>query len=241
MEAMIELKDAAIGYKNDPGPVMENLNICFERGDQVALVGPNGAGKSTLLKTIVGLVPPLKGSVTVHGKTHSHKDCVSYIPQKEDIDWNYPITVREVVMMGRYGKLSLMGRPGAEDERIVDDAMRQMEITEIAERRVRDCSGGQQQRVFLARSLAQQPHILLMDEPFNGVDLTTERIILENLRLFAENGVTALVATHDLGIVRNHFKKTLLVNHELIAFGETAEVLNEENLRKAFNGRTVII
>lgn len=241
METMILLEDASIGYRSDPAPVMEHLDIRFCRGDRVALVGPNGAGKSTLLKTIVGLVPPLKGRVTVHGKNGPHKDCVSYIPQKEEIDWNYPITVKDVVMMGRFGKLPLFGKPGEKDRRIVEEAMERMEITDLADRRIKDCSGGQQQRVFLARSLAQQPHILLMDEPFNGVDLTTEEIILQNLKRFSEENVTALVATHDMDIVLKNFEKTLLVNHNVIAFGPTEEVLTEENLRIAFGGKAVIL
>jgi manganese/iron transport system ATP-binding protein/manganese/zinc/iron transport system ATP- binding protein len=237
---IIHLENASMGYKNDSELVLENITISFYPGDQVAVIGPNGAGKSTLFKTIVGLIPPINGEVTVHGgRGSSHKDCVSYIPQKESIDWNYPITVRDVVMMGRYGKIPFLRNPNDKDREIVDSAMERMDVITLADRKIRDCSGGQQQRVFLARSLAQHPHILLMDEPFNAVDVATEQVILDNLRIFRENQVTTLVATHDLSLVSENFERTLILNKRIIAYGLTREVMIRENLQEAFGKKAV--
>ncbi len=235
---IIQLNRTSLGYRTESNAVLNDISLQFFAGDIVAVIGPNGAGKSTLLKSIVGLIRPLKGEIIVHGGRNSaHKDCVSYIPQKEAIDWNYPITVREVVMMGRFGKIPFYRRPSIEDEQIIKQAMERMDICSLANRKIRDCSGGQQQRVFLARSLAQQPHILLMDEPFNAVDIATETIILENLAIFRRQGVTALVATHDLALVSEHFEKVLLLNHQVIAFGSQSEVMTYENLQKAYGGK----
>lgn len=233
--ALIKLTNVSMGYRSDRQPALSDISLEIFPGDQIAVIGPNGAGKSTFLKTIVGLIPPLSGSLRYHGGREStHKDCVSYIPQNEEIDWNYPITVREVVMMGRYGSLSFLRRPSQKDIQIANEAMGRMQITTIADRKISDCSGGQQQRMFLARSLAQQPHIVLMDEPFNAVDLATERIILENLRRFHDSGVTALISTHDHGLASTQFEKVMLVNKKLIAFGPAAEVMTLENMQKAY-------
>ncbi len=239
---MIHLENACLGYRNDRELVLKNITIDFFPGDEVAVIGPNGAGKSTLFKTIVGLIPLMQGEVTVHGgRSGNHKDCVSYIPQKEAIDWNYPITVREVVMMGRFGKISFYRKPGKKDVEIVDSAMQRMDVAELADRKIRDCSGGQQQRVFLARSLAQHPHILLMDEPFSAVDVATEQVILDNLRQLREFKVTTLVATHDLGLVYENFERTLILNHRIVAYGLTKEVMTPENLQEAFGKKAVYV
>ena len=238
---IIRIQNADLGYRTDEIPALSSINLNIYPGDQVAIIGPNGAGKTTLLKTIVGLIMPLKGEVNVHGSQHGAlKDCVSYIPQKETIDWNYPITVRDVVMMGRYGKIPFCKAPAAKDRQAVDQALKRMGIEALADRKIRDCSGGQQQRVFLARSLAQEPHILLMDEPFNGVDLATQAVIRDNLKEFKTRQVTTLVATHDLSLVYDHFEKVLLLDRSVIAFGLRAEVLTDDNLQKAFGKKTVI-
>lgn len=240
-EALIKLTNVSMGYRSDRQPALSDVSLEIFPGDQIAVIGPNGAGKSTFLKTIVGLLPPLSGSLHYHGNREStHKDCVSYIPQHEEIDWNYPITVREVVMMGRYGSLSLLQSPSQKDIRITDEAMERMQITAIADRKICDCSGGQQQRMFLARSLAQQPHIVLMDEPFNAVDLATERIILENLRHFHDSGVTALITTHDHGLASSQFEKVMLLNKKLIAFGSAAEVMTAKNMEKAYESYSFV-
>ncbi len=234
VKPIIQLDHAYLGYRGDSRAALHDVTLSLYPGDRVAVIGPNGAGKSTLFKTIVGLIPPLKGTVMIHGGSHCHKNCVSYIPQREEIDWNYPIVVRDVVMMGRYGKIPFFKHPGSEDLRIVNEAMERMGIKDLADRKIRDCSGGQQQRIFLARSLAIQPHVLLMDEPFNGVDLSTEEIILQNLKLFQEKGTTSLISTHDLNLVKEHFEKTLLINTRVIAFGPTDEVMSDQNLMTAF-------
>ncbi|HPS47191.1 MAG TPA: metal ABC transporter ATP-binding protein [Flexilinea sp.] len=237
---IIQIEGADLGYRTDAEPALKDITISFYPGDMVAVIGPNGAGKSTMMKSIVGLIPPLKGEINVHGKLHgAHPDCVSYIPQRESIDWNYPITVREVVMMGRYGKIPFYKNPSEKDRKTVEDALKRMEITALADRKIRDCSGGQQQRVFLARSLAQEPHILLMDEPFNAVDLATEKIILDNLRVFKERHVTTLVATHDLSLVSENFEKVLLLNKRIIAYGNREEVLTDKKLQLAYGKKAI--
>ena len=237
---IIQIERADLGYRTDAEPALKDITISFYPGDMVAVIGPNGAGKSTMMKSIVGLIPPLKGEVNVHGELHGvHPDCVSYIPQRESIDWNYPITVREVVMMGRYGKIPFYKSPSEKDQKTVEDALKRMGITALGDRKIRDCSGGQQQRVFLARSLAQEPHILLMDEPFNAVDLETEKIILDNLRVFKERHVTTLVATHDLSLVSENFEKVLLLNKRIIAYGNREEVLTDKKLQLAYGKKAI--
>lgn len=236
---IIQIENADLGYKTEPVPALSDVNLSFYPGDQVAIIGPNGAGKTTLLKTIVGLIMPLKGKVIVHGSSRgARKNCVSYIPQKESIDWNYPITVRDVVMMGRYGTIPFYKQPSDQDRELVSSAMHRMGISALADRKIRDCSGGQQQRVFLARSLAQQPHILLMDEPFNAVDMATEAVILDNLKGFKERQVTTLVSTHDLSLVNENFEKVLLLDNKIVAYGPRDEVMTDENLQKAYGKRT---
>lgn len=240
---MIQLIDASLGYANERTATLAHLNLTVCSGEMVAVIGPNGAGKSTLLKTIVGLIPPYAGKVIVHGAENNnpHRGCISYVPQREAIDWQYPITVSEVVMMGRYGQIPFFGRPSERDRQIVADAMKRMGIESFADRRISDLSGGQQQRIFLARALAQQPHILLMDEPFNAVDLTTEKVILESLHDFHAHGVTSLVVTHDLALVRENFDKVLLLNDQELEFGTVEEIMHPDKLAKIYGRRGLLI
>lgn len=238
--ARMEIRHITVLY--DGEVILQDVDFIIPHGAQVAVVGPNGAGKSTLFKAMVGLIPLQEGEIHIHGEPLGrHTNCVAYIPQREEVDWRYPITVEEVVMMGRYGKFGWLGRPTKRDRAVVRRCMTQLGITDLANRSIGELSGGQQQRVFLARALAQEPHILLMDEPFTGVDSTTQETILRLLDALQEEGVTTLVSTHDLKMAAERFDQTLLLNRKLIAFGTPAEVFTQEHIGKAFGDQLLKI
>jgi ABC-type Mn2+/Zn2+ transport system ATPase subunit len=211
-------------------------------GSRVAIVGPNGAGKSTLFKALVGLLPLRSGRILIHGRPlGQHKDCVAYVPQREEVDWRFPVTVADVVMMGRYKRQGWFGRPSAADRTAVRRCLEQLGIADLAGRSIGELSGGQQQRVFLARALAQEPHILLLDEPFTGVDATTQEATLALLDALRDQGVTTLVSTHDLSLAAQRFDRVLLLNREMVAFGPPAEALSVEHIQRAFGGRVLFV
>ena len=238
--AHLELQDVCVSYGGRTA--LDNLTLRVAYGDKVALVGPNGAGKTTLFKAMLGLVPLSSGSIKIHGvPMGAHTDCVAYIPQREDVDWHFPVTVEDVVMMGRFGKLGWWGRPSSTDRAIVARCLDQMDISNLAHRSISDLSGGQQQRVFLARALAQEPHILLMDEPFTGVDVTTQEATLSLLERLHERQVTAIISTHDLNLAATRFDTVLLINKSLVAYGVAQEVLKQENLLKAFGNSLLVM
>lgn len=234
--ARLDLENVSAGYNGST--VLKDISFQVPHGGQVAVVGPNGAGKSTLFKVMVGLLPLQSGRILIHGEALGHhKDCVVYVPQKGEVDWRFPVTVMDVVMMGRYGKLGWLKHTRKNDVDVVLKAMNQLDIAELAQKPIGDLSGGQQQRVFLARALAQEPHILLMDEPFTGVDLATQEKTLELLDELINQSVTVLVSTHDLDMASRRFERVLLLNKELIAFGPAHEVLTASLIRKAFGQR----
>jgi ABC-type Mn2+/Zn2+ transport system ATPase subunit len=212
------------------------------RGDVVALVGPNGAGKSTLFKALVGLLPLRQGQVLIHGRPLGHHlDCIAYVPQREEVDWRFPVTVEDVVMMGRYGRLGWLRRPGPADRAAVARGLEQMGIAPLARHPIGELSGGQQQRVFLARALAQEPHILLMDEPFTGVDASTQEATLAVLDQLQAQCVTVMVSTHDLSMAAARFEHVLLINRRLIAYGTPAHVFTRETIAEAFSGQALFL
>lgn len=221
-------------------PALEDFNVRIPAGDRVVLVGPNGAGKSTLFKAIVGLLPPLEGRILIHGQPFgSHLDCVAYVPQREEVDWRFPVTVGDVVLMGRYGHIGRLRRPRPEDRAIVERSMEEMGIAELSGQPISALSGGQQQRVFLARALAQEPHVMLLDEAFTGVDAPTQTATLALLDRLHERGVTVLASTHDLSLAASRFEHALLINGRIIAYGTAAEVFTAENVAHAFSGRAL--
>src|SRR5512143_2627828 len=235
----LEVLDANIGY--DDNIVLHDLSFSVPHGSRVAVVGPNGAGKSTLFKALVGLLPLASGRILIHGEPfRTHKDCVAYVPQREEVDWRFPVTVSDVVSMGRYdrGWLRALSR---NDRQIVQRSLEQLGIADLASRSIGDLSGGQQQRVFLARALAQEPHILLMDEPFTGVDVTTQEATLKLLDDLQAAHVTAMISTHDLNLAASKFDLMLLLNHRLIAFGAPADVLQHDNLAAAFGAQAIVL
>lgn len=236
----LEVQNASIGYGNNI--VLRDLSFNVPHGARVAVVGPNGAGKSTLFKALVGLLSLQKGDILVHGlPINNHRDCVAYVPQREEVDWRFPVTVGDVVMMGRFDYQGWFGRASRNDRQIVEKSLAQMGIAGLSKHSISDLSGGQQQRVFLARALAQQPHILLMDEPFTGVDVTTQEATLNLLDDLRDAKVTVMISTHDLNLAASKFDLMLLLNHRLIAFGEPGEVLRQENLSLAFGQHLLIL
>jgi ABC-type Mn2+/Zn2+ transport system ATPase subunit len=240
LPALLELDRVSAGYNGRLA--LQDLTLQVPHGAQVAVVGPNGAGKSTLFRVLVGLLPLRSGTIHVHGlPLDQHKDCVAYVPQRGDVDWRFPVTVADVVMMGRYKRQGWFGWPSAADRTAVTRAMREMGIADLAERQIGELSGGQQQRIFLARALAQEPHILLLDEPFTGVDASTQEATLELLQQLKGQEVTVLVSTHDLGMAAQRFEHVLLLNRRLIAFGPAATVFSPEAIEEAFGGRVFFV
>ncbi|MFM8321382.1 MAG: zinc ABC transporter ATP-binding protein AztA [Chloroflexota bacterium] len=239
-EARLDLQDVSAGYNGRP--VLEHITFQAPHGSRIAVVGPNGAGKSTLFKALVGLLPLRGGQITIHGlPLGAHQDCVAYVPQREEVDWRFPVTVRDVVMMGRYGRTGWWGRITRRDHALVQRCLEAMGIAHLAGRSIRELSGGQQQRAFLARALAQEPHILLMDEPFTGIDAPTQQATLELLDRLHEQQVTVLVSTHDLNMAAERFERVLLLNHRVVAYGPPQEVFAAENVRQAFAGQALLM
>jgi manganese/zinc/iron transport system ATP- binding protein len=207
----------------------------------VGVVGPNGAGKSTLLRAILGLIPLDSGSVEIGGRTiEQARQRVAYVPQTEAVDWDFPVTVLDVVLMGRYGRLGWFGRPGGADLDAARHAVELVGMSDYASRHIRQLSGGQQQRVFLARALCQSADILLLDEPFAGVDATTEQAIFDLIARLTSEGKTLVVVNHDLSVL-DRFDSVLLLNQQVIAFGPTDEVVNDGNLRRTYGGRLTLL
>jgi manganese/iron transport system ATP-binding protein len=231
--ARLEFSHVSVAYNRQI--VLDDITLEIAHGAQIAVVGPNGAGKSTLFKALTGLLPLESGRILIHGKSlRIHDDCVAYIPQREEVDWNFPVTVQDVVMMGRYNRFGWFKNPRKTDFEITDRAMERLGILNLKTKPIGQLSGGQQQRAFLARALAQQPHILLLDEPFTGVDLTTQEATLDMLAGLKKEGVTVLVSTHDLSLASERFEQVILLNHRLIAFGSPESTFSTENLANAF-------
>lgn len=231
--ALLELEDVWVSYNGLPA--LEAVTFSVPPGGLLAVVGPNGAGKSTLFKALAGLLPISAGQIHIHKlPLRHHRHCVAYVPQREEVDWQFPVTARDVVMMGRYGHMGWFHRPSLADRQAVHEAMAQMGILDLADRPLRELSGGQQQRVFLARALAQQPHILLMDEPFTAVDAPTQETTLAVLKNLHHEGITILVSTHDLNLAWQNFDHILLLNRRVIAYGPPQEVLSPANIRHAY-------
>lgn len=238
--ARLELNNVYVAYKQHLA--LKGLTFQVPHGGQVAVVGPNGAGKSTLFKALVGLVAARSGEILIHGlPIGHHQDCVAYVPQREEVDWRFPVTVFDVVMMGRFGRMGWLKRPNKQDRQVVMHSLEQMGIMHLANLPIGDLSGGEQQRAFLARALAQEPHILLMDEPFTGVDVTTQETTLALLDKLKEEQVTVMVSTHDLNMAAQRFDRVMLLNRRLVAYGPPAQAFAPENITQAFSGQVLFL
>ncbi|MGB9521134.1 MAG: metal ABC transporter ATP-binding protein [Anaerolineales bacterium] len=230
------LKVEHLSLRYDGFYALEDISFEIKHGERVAIVGPNGAGKSTLLKIVAGVLKPSEGNIDIYGHEPSGHICIGYVPQRNQVDWNFPVTVRDVVMMGRIGKLGLFHNPTRHDWEIVQQALETVGITPLAHRLIHQLSGGQQQRMFIARALAQEAELLLLDEPLTGLDITTQEDIFRILEILQAKGVTVLLALHDLKLAEEHFDKVLLLNGRLIAFGNPAQVLQPDILLQAYGG-----
>jgi manganese/zinc/iron transport system ATP- binding protein len=236
----IEVADLTVAY--GASPVLWDVDLDVGAGDLMAIVGPNGAGKTTLIKAILGLVRPVAGRVLVHGRPYDEqRRLVGYVPQRRSVDWDFPTNVLDVVMMGRYGALGWVRRPGRVERELAREALEQVGIVDLAGRQISQLSGGQQQRVFLARALVQDAAVYLMDEPFQGVDATTERAIVALLGQLRERGKTVVVVHHDLQTVEDYFASVTLLNVRRIASGPVEEVFTEQNLRETYGGRVAFL
>lgn len=233
IEYSLEVHQLSVNYGQTP--VLWDISLAIPPGQLVGVVGPNGAGKSTLLKAALGLVKPLSGKVEFFGQTLKQvRQRVAYVPQRESVDWDFPLTVRDLVLMGRYGRLGLFRRPREADWAAVENYLNLVGMREYADRQISQLSGGQQQRVFLARALLQEADIYFMDEPFTGIDLGTETMIVQLLQELRSQGKTVFVVHHDLNTVERYFDWIILLNMRLIAYGKTSEVFNASNLQAAY-------
>lgn len=233
---MIYAEGVSVTYANGHTAILD-ISFSLEEATTCALVGVNGSGKSTLFKSIMGLVKPTTGVISICGmpvEKALKKNLVSYVPQSEDIDWNFPVLVYDVVMQGRFGHMGWLRIPSAKDKQAVEHAMERLGITELAQRQIGELSGGQKKRVFLARALAQDSRIILLDEPFTGVDVKTEIAIMDLLSELRQEGYLMLVSTHNLGSVPDYCNHVVLINQTLIAAGSTPTAYTQENLEKAF-------
>ncbi len=235
----LELVDVTVAYGNVVA--LDHLSMTLNRGDQCAVVGPNGAGKSTLFHVIAGVLRPDQGEVNVFGSGPGGHICVGYVPQRARVDVNFPVTVADVVMMGRAGRIGLLRRPSRADHAVVQEALAQVDLLPLADRPIGALSGGQQQRVLLARALAQEAEILLLDEPLTGLDQPSQDALLATLNVLRDQGITLLVATHDLNQAATRFPLVALVNRRLIAFGPPAQALNPADLAAAFGSHVHVV
>lgn len=221
---------------------IENITFSLQKGRLVGVVGPNGAGKSTMIKAIVGSLKPASGVIEVFGSSDVRaRRRITYVPQRGSVDWDFPVTVKDVVTQGRYGNVGLLKRFSAEDHAQVANALALVNLTDLAGRQIGELSGGQQQRVFLARALAQQGDIYLMDEPFVGVDAATESAIVDVLRGLRDAGKTVLVVHHDLATVGEYFDDVILMNRKIIAHGPIGQFFTPELLQKTYGGRLAVL
>ncbi len=236
----LEIHDLTVSYHKKP--VLWGIDLEVPKGKLIGIVGPNGAGKSTLIKAAMGLMPLNSGWVKVFGEpVKKNLKRVGYVPQRESVDWDFPVSVMDVVLMGRYGKLGLLKRPSKIDHDNARECLEKVKMLPYANRQISNLSGGQQQRVFLARALAQESDLYFMDEPFSGVDAATEAAIIDLLHELKEMGKTLMVVHHDLPTARNYFDMLLLLNMRVVAFGPTKDVFNNELLQKTYGGRLTIL
>jgi manganese/iron transport system ATP-binding protein len=226
-----------VGVRYNGRTALEEITFHLHAGERIAVVGPNGAGKSTLFKVVAGVLPPNTGEVNIFG-SHPHVHvCIAYIPQRSQVDWNFPVSVADAVMMGRSAKLGLLNWAHKKDWEHVHRALEIVELSDLAERQIGQLSGGQQQRMFIARALAQEAELMLMDEPLSGLDTPSQEGLLNLLDTLRSQNVTVMVATHDLDQAARHFDRIMLLNRRIIAFDVPQQVMHTDQLVRAYGGR----
>jgi ABC-type Mn2+/Zn2+ transport system ATPase subunit len=233
----IDVENLTVAYHGKVA--LHGAYLQITAGSISGLVGMNGSGKSTLFKAIMGFLKPVTGRVLINGlpiKSVQKKSLVAYVPQSEEVDWNFPVSVHDVVMMGRYGYMNILRMPSVKDQRVVRESLERMQMWSMRDRQIGELSGGQKKRAFLARALAQQGTVLLLDEPFTGVDIKTEKAMIDLLLELREEGHTILISTHDLASITTFCDQVVLINRTILAYGNTSEVFTEENLSRTFGG-----
>jgi manganese/iron transport system ATP-binding protein len=235
---ILDVQNIAVRYNGRVA--LEEITFHLHAGERIAVVGPNGAGKSTLFKVVAGVLQPSAGEVTIFGSRPRGHVCIAYIPQRSQVDWSFPVNVADAVMMGRSAKLGLLNWPHKSDWEYVHRALELVELSDLAERQIGQLSGGQQQRMFIARALAQEAELMLMDEPLSGLDTPSQEGLLNLLDALRDQNVTVMVATHDLEQAARHFDRIMLLNHHIIAFDVPQNVLHTDHLLQAYGGRLKI-
>lgn len=234
MEHSISVKDLSVTY--DGNEAIKKMTFNMPKGKLIGIVGPNGAGKSTMIKAILGLVPKTAGHVTITGKPLKQmQKKIAYVPQRSNIDWNFPILVKDTVLLGTYPKLGIFQFPAKKDKQLAKECLETVGMLDYKNRQIAELSGGQQQRVFVARALAQQAEIFFLDEPFVGIDAKSEQMIIDILKHLRDEGKTIFIVHHDLSKVTHYFDEIILMNKELIASGPTTDVMTTRNMSKAFS------
>ncbi len=219
---------------------VKNISFKIEKAEHIAFIGPNGAGKSTILKLIAGIIKPAGGKILMFGSNPLKHNCVAYVPQRSQLDWSFPVTVEDVVMMGRARHIGFFRKPQKRDREIVRQSLERVGVLDLAKKQIGELSGGQQQRVFIARSLALETELLLLDEPLAALDIPSQEAICNILHDLRKDGVTVLMATHDLGSAAEHFDRIILINKEIIAVGKPKKVLSPQNLLAAYGGKVAV-
>ena len=236
---ILSAENISLGYES--GPALLGVSFDLDKGSRLAVVGPNGAGKSTLLKIVAGVLEPTQGQVLIYGNEPVGHICVAYVPQRSQVDWNFPVTVADVVMMGRVGQMGLFRNPGPKDWEEAAEILERVGLGGFAHRQINQLSGGQQQRMFIARSIAQQAELMLMDEPLTGLDVKSQEDIFNILDDLQAQGVTVLVSLHNLQLAAQRFEQVMLLNRQMIALGPPDHALSAENLMTAYGGKMQII
>ena len=238
-EPILRVQRLNLAYEG--GVALRDVSFELITGERMAVVGPNGAGKSTLFKIIAGLLKPDSGKVSVFGADPSGHICISYLPQHNHVDWNFPVTVNDVVMMGRARKIGFFRWPAASDREIVNRALRTVGLSGYAQRQISQLSGGQQQRMFIARALAQEADLMLMDEPITGLDTPSQEELFSVLDSLKDEMVTVMFALHDLKLAASHFDRVMLLNHRLVGIGEPSAVFTKEHFSQAYGDRIQVL
>lgn len=239
-DAIIEIKNLTICY--DEEIVLKNINLEINKGEMVAIIGPNGAGKSTLIKAMLDLTKKISGEILIFGQKYKkNRNKIAYVPQRGSVDWDFPVTVYDVVEMGCYGQVGWIKRINEIYKQKVKKAIEEVGMNQFQTRQINQLSGGQQQRIFIARALVQNADIYILDEPFQGVDIKTEKEIIKILKKLQNDGKTIIVVHHDLNTVKEYFKEVIFINKKIIEKGKIEDKFTEENIRKTYNNSDNII